>query len=469
MKLDWFNKKEESKKSDQKRAARISLNNKKSKRLFESEEKYKMIFENANDIIMYVNRYGKILEINKKIRDILGYKHSDVVGKNFAKIGALTVKELPRMIKLLLESVRKGAVLGGGTTNIMELNLRHKNGKMVPLESSTSIIKKNGKVEGYLNVLRDISERKKAELNFRLLFESSKDAMMTLAPPSWKFTSGNKSIIKMFNVRNEKEFTTLGPWELSPKYQTDGQLSSVKAKKMISKAMKTGYNFFEWAHKRLHGEDFPATVLLTKIDLGNGDSFLQATVRDITENKKSEDKLHESEERYRTLIENSYDIIQSVGPDGHFKFVNKSWHDTLGYTREELPKLTMFDIIHPDSLEHCKKIFQKVMSGNSVKNIEAKFITKNKRTLLVEGNAAPRYYGSKIVSTQGFFRDVTERRKIEEEKKKKSEELEKSKKELEEKVHDLEIFTRLTVGRELKMTELKEKIKEMEKKEGGKR
>lgn len=280
--------------------------------LRESEEKFRTIFEIANDIIMYVDRFGKIIDINKKVEDVLGYKREDVIGKNFAKTGALSVGNLPKIVKLFLKSVRQGSVLSGGSTNIMELELRHKNGKTVSLESSTQIIKKNGKTEGFLNILRDITERKKAEeelreteLNFRKLFESSKDAMMTLAPPSWNFTSGNPSIIGMFGVKDEKEFTSLPPWELSPKYQPDGQLSSVKAKKMIMKAMKTGSNSFEWTHKRLHGDNFYATVLLTRIDLGGGNKFLQATVRDITERKTMEKGLRE---RTKQLEEKVYDL-----------------------------------------------------------------------------------------------------------------------------------------------------------------
>ncbi len=128
------------------------------KELRDNEKKFRTIFESANDIIMYVDRFGKIIDINKKVEDILGYKRKDVVGKNFAKTGALTVGNLPKMLKLFLKSVREGDVLGGGSTNIMELELRHKNGKTVPLESSTQIIKKNGKLVGFLNILRDITE-----------------------------------------------------------------------------------------------------------------------------------------------------------------------------------------------------------------------------------------------------------------------------------------------------------------------
>ena len=261
---------------------------------------------------------------------------------------------------------------------------------------------------------------KRSELKYRKLFESSKDAMMTLAPPSWKFTSGNIEIIKMFNVKDEKEFTTLGPWDLSPAYQPDGQLSSVKAKKMIEKAMKTGSNYFEWVHKKLNGKSFFATVLLTKIKYGT-EEYLQATVRDITFRKGAELALKKSEEKYRNLINTSLDMIQSVSPDTKFQFVNDVWLETLGYTRKDVENLNMFKIIHPDSLEHCKNIFSKVMSGEPASNIEAIFVAKDGRQVNVEGNATPVIIDGKVTATHGFFKDVTKSKK-EEEARKRSEE-----------------------------------------------
>ena len=72
-------------------------------------------------------------------------------------------------------------------------------------------------------------ERKKAEdalkvseKKYRTLFESSRDAIMMLAPPNWVFTAGNRATIEMFKAKNEKEFTSKGPWEISPEYQPDG-------------------------------------------------------------------------------------------------------------------------------------------------------------------------------------------------------------------------------------------------------
>lgn len=79
---------------------------------------------------------------------------------------------------------------------------------------------------------------------YRTLFESSRDAIMMLAPPDWLFTAGNPATIEMFKAKDEKQFVAKGPWELSPEYQPDGQLSSEKARKMIEKVMETGSHFF---------------------------------------------------------------------------------------------------------------------------------------------------------------------------------------------------------------------------------
>jgi PAS domain S-box-containing protein len=136
---------------------------------------------------------------------------------------------------------------------------------------------------------------------------------------------------------------------------------------------------------------------------------------DITERKEVEEQCRESEERYRTVVEGAHDMIQSATPDGRIIFVNRAWLDTLGYTNAELPSLNLFQIIHPDSRSHCQELFTKVINGEPANEVEAAFLTKDGRKILVEGNAAPRYIGGKVVATQGIFRDITERKRAEEE------------------------------------------------------
>ena len=119
------------------------------------------------------------------------------------------------------------------------------------------------------------------------LFKSSRDALMTLEPPAWRFTSGNLATVALFAAKDEADFTARGPWELSPEWQPDGRASEEKAREMIETALRDGSHFFEWTHRRITGEDFPATVLLSRMQSGEK-LFLQATVRDITDRKQAE-------------------------------------------------------------------------------------------------------------------------------------------------------------------------------------
>ncbi len=87
----------------------------------------------------------------------------------------------------------------------------------------------------------------------------------------------------------------------------------------------------------------------------------------------------------------------------------------LGYSDEEIAALNLFDIIHPDSLEHCRQVFQRVIDGESVNNIEAVFVAKNGAQIIVEGNVNCRYRKGKPFATRGIFRNVTDRKRTEEE------------------------------------------------------
>jgi len=150
-----------------------------------------------------------------------------------------------------------------------------------------------------LSIVRDITERKRAEEGrlgteekYRALYESSRDAIMMLAPPKWEFTAGNPAAIALFGARDEREFVAAAAWSLSPEYQPDGELSSVKARQMIEAAMESGSYSFEWTHKKFNGEEFFATVILTRM-IYRGQPLLQATVRNITDLKRAEAEMTE--------------------------------------------------------------------------------------------------------------------------------------------------------------------------------
>ncbi len=163
----------------------------------------------------------------------------------------------------------------------------------------------------------------------------------------------------------------------------------------------------------------------------------------ITESKRAEEALQESEERYRDLFENANDLIQSVTLDGRFGYVNKEWREMLGYSKEEVASLRLWDIIHPDCIPHCRELFQKVLSGEAVNNIEAVFVAKDGKLITVEGNVNYRSEGGKVISTRGIFRNVTERKQMERQLQERNEQLISQQQELIEKTEEVERANRL--------------------------
>ncbi|MCP1715502.1 PAS domain S-box-containing protein [Methanocalculus alkaliphilus] len=138
-----------------------------------------------------------------------------------------------------------------------------------------------------------------------------------------------------------------------------------------------------------------------------------ASFHDITDLKKAEAALRASEEQYRDFFEKANLLIQSVDDTGRFVFVNQTWKEKFGYTDEDLRSLTLFDIIHPDSLNHCQATFQRVIAGEAVENVQAIFLTKSRRPVFVEGNVSCRHSDGEI-HTRGIFHDITGRRLAEE-------------------------------------------------------
>jgi PAS domain S-box-containing protein len=140
-----------------------------------------------------------------------------------------------------------------------------------------------------------------SDARYRLLFESTRDALMTLSQPLWLYSEANQATLELFGVATERAFTELSPSNFSPERQPDGRLSTEKAKEMIDTALRDGKILFEWTHRRLDGSTFPADVVLTRMSMG-GEVFVQATVRDITERKRVERELAEASIGEKALI-----------------------------------------------------------------------------------------------------------------------------------------------------------------------
>ena len=123
----------------------------------------------------------------------------------------------------------------------------------------------------------------------------------------------------------------------------------------------------------------------------------------------------EDEEHYKDFCDNANDLMQSVNNDGGFRWVNRSWLKAMGYTADQVSYMTIWDIIHPDELAHCRRLFGRVISGEDVGRITTIFLTKGGDRVFVEGEVNCEFEGDKPLYTRAIFRDITARRRLEKE------------------------------------------------------
>lgn len=122
---------------------------------------------------------------------------------------------------------------------------------------------------------------------------------------------------------------------------------------------------------------------------------------------RASDRFRQSQENLQDFLDNASDLIQSVGADGKFLYVNDAWREALKYNDDDIQRLTVFDIIHSDWLAHCQLAFQRIMKGELVGHIETIFVAKDGKKIHVAGNVNCRIVNRVCVSTRGIFRDIT--------------------------------------------------------------
>ncbi|MEI6634389.1 MAG: PAS domain S-box protein, partial [Chlamydiota bacterium] len=253
---------------------------------------------------------------------------------------------------------------------------------------------------------------RESEENYRALFNESKDAIMTVSPEEG-FLSGNPEAVRIYGCRDERDFISRSPAELSPEYQPDGALSSEKAREMMLSALAKGSCFFEWTHKRVDGTEFPATVLLSRMEK-NGKAFLQATVRDISEHKRAEEVLQRNLALYEGLIETTDTGFVTLDQEGKIlnanqKYVRLSGHENFNQIRGRSVVEWTADYEKEKNAEAIGKCFRE----GHIKDLEIDYVNTQGKITPIEINAT-------VIKIDGvpqiltLCRDVTERKRAEE-------------------------------------------------------
>jgi len=218
-----------------------------------------------------------------------------------------------------------------------------------------------------VTLLHDVTSRKQAdeklierESYYRALYNDANDGIIVLG--NGKFIDCNKKALELFDLKRE-ELIGKTPYDISPVYQFDGTLSEEKAKTAINTVSKGKSMIFEWEHQKKDGILIDVEINLNKVNLDIDKFVILGFIRDLTERKKAELELKESEVRFRSTFDSAAVGISHVNLDGKFMMVNQKLCEITGYTFSELTRMSFQEITHPDDLEHDMLLSQKLKAG----------------------------------------------------------------------------------------------------------
>jgi PAS domain S-box-containing protein len=274
-----------------------------------------------------------------------------------------------------------------------------------------------GKPSVLFGTVQDITERKKAEEKlkeseekYQTTFESSTDALMLLGENG--FFDCNRAALRLFGCMSVEEFTKFHPADLSPPTQPDGTPSKNAAMSHIQKAFQTGTDCFFWIHKRTDGTTFPSDVLLTRMTL-TGREVLQATVRDISERKKAEDTLRESEAKLGSIVENSSDQIFMIDESLKYLSANRTLIQVSGKAPEELIGKSISDVYPEETAVRFSNNVKNVFATGKSLFLEEKMVAENQELYVSTSLNPVKDVQGRVIAVAGIVRDITGRKDAE--------------------------------------------------------
>ncbi len=170
----------------------------------------------------------------------------------------------------------------------------------------------------------------------------------------------------------------------------------------------------ETVNLKKDGTTFPISRTTDVVRELNGRAlFVVSISEDITEKKRAEAKIRQSEERYRDLVDNMQDLVYIIDEKGAIKFVNQAVADRSGFGIDELKGKSIADFFTNDSLKYLEQLYKQRTTGEEVGVYELDYCDRNGNVRTIEAKERPIISDGKIVEVQGIARDITQRKEAE--------------------------------------------------------
>ncbi len=370
-------------------------------KLHESEERYRLLVEKSPDAIA-LHYEGKWIFINSAGARLVGAKSpQELIGRYIIDVIH------PDSRKKVVDRLRQ--VTEGKEALPMEEKFVKLDGSVIDVEIIGIPITYQGLKAGQV-IVRDITERKITQENLRnsegrlkILFDYAPDAYY-LSDLKGTFLDGNIAAEKLLGHNKDeligKSFLKLNLLSL----KQIPQATKLLVKNALGQS--TGPDEFELTLK--DGSKVIVEIITHPVKIKD-QTLVLGIARDISERKAAEDALRESEEKFRSIMENSADAIFITDQKGKYLYTNKAVTVMLGYSSEEMKKKNILDITPKNEMEKYLEIFNKALvEGKVFAEIEllkkdGNFIFTDLNSVILPGGLV---YGS--------CRDITERKKAEE-------------------------------------------------------
>jgi PAS domain S-box-containing protein len=373
----------------------------------EAQQRLAAIVESSHDAIIGKTLDGIITSWNKGAEERYGYHAAEVIGCSIAVIiPPDRVDELPRF----LETIRRGGAVIDYESERITKDVR----RVTVLLTISPIKDASGKVVGASTIAQDITERKKAEEALRESEKKYRQLIETLQEGVWAIDKDANTTfvnLRMAEILGYTVEEMLGKSLFG--FMDERGVEIAKYNMERRKQGIVEQHDFEFLRK--DGRRINATLETSPLTDEKGDFVgALAGVIDITERKRFEEMLKESEQKFRELADLLPQTICEIDLNGHFTYANRYGIEAHGYTKEEIEKsLNAIDLFLPAQRDRVVQNISRVLAGQPFDDHEYNVLHKDGSTYpaIIYTNSIVR--DGQIVGVRALVVDITERKKIE--------------------------------------------------------